>query len=417
MHIDPNCTSAWNTLLCGNKRQDRKCTEDSGHRKELVQEQDGPTLHVNIDLVECVPDRTGTNRWWSQMYPKIVKEGLGKKLGMVECVQRAGETIFEEEGEEGGENGKGDEESDSNVEDDDVGNVDQKEIDVGRVPEGWWHAVLNLDFTVAITANPLLPATLPRGTSASCLTILNKLSVLESMNWPKSFLWRFVLQAAERWPELKAGGWGDDEEKKAEERLDEGFDKLSDMSSWLKKLGDLHLKTVPLHSVVIIDTDSVVKKGGAEGETARLCKQLQALLLTFTAQRIIKAANAEVVLSGPSRTSQALRDVQSACMFDFLIVLQDLASVFVRWGITFNRWTTTSPQLSKSSQILDFVSRQCNDDCPWVVIDNQELGEDGPDALMLQILLKQQCITAREGLTDQVAAAAVEKLLTYMEDE
>ncbi|EKX52696.1 hypothetical protein GUITHDRAFT_101854 [Guillardia theta CCMP2712] len=292
------------------------------------------------------------------------------------------------------------------VDDDD--NDNDNDDYYAQVPEGWWHAVLNLDFTAAITANPLLPATLPR--------------VLESMNWPKTFLWKFVLQAAERWPELKSGGWGGNEEEtskllsfleEAQQKHADGYDEFSDLSSWLRKLGDLHLKPVPPHAVVIIDTDSVlVKRGKGVLHSDSL----------MNLQRIIKAVNAEIVPSGPSRTSQALRDVKT---------LRSLCVVILVIAGTCECSCKVGDNVQK---ILDFVSRQCNDDCPWVVIDEevivhrrpgvvltnelmQELGEEGPDALMLHILLRQQCISTKDGITDQVAAAAVEKLLSYMEDE
>lgn len=51
--------------------------------------------------------------WFKDVYPYIVKNA--KKLGMIECIQAPGETIF--------------------------------------VPGDWWHAVFNIDMTVAITQN------------------------------------------------------------------------------------------------------------------------------------------------------------------------------------------------------------------------------------------------------------------------
>lgn len=100
MHRDPNCTSAWNTLLCGRKRwicfPPGVAPEDIGSSSKY--QKDSPPSY-----------------WWTDVYPTLDLEALGA----VEGIQEAGDTIF--------------------------------------VPRGWWHAVLNLDFTAAITQNLVFP--------------------------------------------------------------------------------------------------------------------------------------------------------------------------------------------------------------------------------------------------------------------
>jgi len=59
--------------------------------------------------------------WWLDVFPKLAKMA---GLGMIEYIQEAGETIY--------------------------------------VPAGWWHAIINLDFTVAVTENVLQPSLLPK---------------------------------------------------------------------------------------------------------------------------------------------------------------------------------------------------------------------------------------------------------------
>ena len=94
IHIDPLGTSAWNMLMCGHKRW------------VLF------TPDVSADVVK--PPR-GMGReaviWFAKMLPQLKREGVP----CIDFIQKPGETIF--------------------------------------VPSGWWHVILNLDFTVAVTQN------------------------------------------------------------------------------------------------------------------------------------------------------------------------------------------------------------------------------------------------------------------------
>jgi histone arginine demethylase JMJD6 len=107
VHIDPLGTSAWNTLLYGRKHW---VLFDPGLSKEEVKGKD----LVRKDLRE---DDEPID-YFRNILPRI-KARWGKEatLGgrMLEFVQHPGETIF--------------------------------------VPGGWWHAVINLDDTVAVTQN------------------------------------------------------------------------------------------------------------------------------------------------------------------------------------------------------------------------------------------------------------------------
>jgi len=112
LHVDPHFTGAWNTLLCGEKRWVLFPPETSPGE-----------IGVPTDLRDRL--RTPCAYWWHDWYPRLAaKDGNGERLGMREVVQRAGETIY--------------------------------------VPPGWWHAVLNHGWTIAVTENQLSPQTLPR---------------------------------------------------------------------------------------------------------------------------------------------------------------------------------------------------------------------------------------------------------------
>mmetsp|Transcript_10416 Transcript_10416/g.18736 ORF Transcript_10416/g.18736 Transcript_10416/m.18736 type:complete len:374 (+) Transcript_10416:35-1156(+) len=100
MHIDPKFTCAWNTLLSGRKRW--IC---------FPPDTDPEMIGASAEYQKQTP----VAYWWLDVYPNLDL----RALGAVEGWQRAGETIF--------------------------------------VPAGWWHAVLNVDFTIAITQNLVLP--------------------------------------------------------------------------------------------------------------------------------------------------------------------------------------------------------------------------------------------------------------------
>uniref|UniRef100_A0A1D1Z0D8 F-box protein At1g78280 n=1 Tax=Anthurium amnicola TaxID=1678845 RepID=A0A1D1Z0D8_9ARAE len=100
-HVDPALTSAWNTLLLGRKRW---ALYPPG--KVPV----GVTVHVNEEDGDVDVESPSSLQWWLDIYPLLADED--KPL---ECTQLPGETIF--------------------------------------VPSGWWHCVLNLETTIAITQN------------------------------------------------------------------------------------------------------------------------------------------------------------------------------------------------------------------------------------------------------------------------
>ncbi|KAI3460046.1 hypothetical protein Pfo_016709 [Paulownia fortunei] len=100
-HVDPGLTSAWNTLLCGRKRW---ALYPPG-RVPL-----GVTVHVNEDDGDVNIETPSSLQWWLDFYPL-----LADKDKPIECTQLPGETIY--------------------------------------VPSGWWHCVLNLETTVAVTQN------------------------------------------------------------------------------------------------------------------------------------------------------------------------------------------------------------------------------------------------------------------------
>ncbi|GAV83265.1 LOW QUALITY PROTEIN: F-box domain-containing protein/Cupin_8 domain-containing protein, partial [Cephalotus follicularis] len=100
-HVDPALTSAWNTLLCGRKRW---ALYPPG-RVPL-----GVTVHVNEEDGDVNIETPSSLQWWLDFYPLLADEDKP-----IECTQLPGETIF--------------------------------------VPSGWWHCVLNLENTVAVTQN------------------------------------------------------------------------------------------------------------------------------------------------------------------------------------------------------------------------------------------------------------------------
>jgi len=85
IHTDPLGTSAWNALLKGHKRW---AMFPPGTPKDIV---DPPMKPYDHEAVS----------WFATVFPKFTKRddptdprSLGEKLGMVQVLQRPGETIF-----------------------------------------------------------------------------------------------------------------------------------------------------------------------------------------------------------------------------------------------------------------------------------------------------------------------------------
>lgn len=97
VHIDPLGTSAWNTLLQGRKRW---VLFPPGTSKTIVK---------GLDVIKKGEDDEAVN-YFVDILPRILKT---YKVQSIEFTQEAGETVF--------------------------------------VPGGWWHAVLNIEDTIAVT--------------------------------------------------------------------------------------------------------------------------------------------------------------------------------------------------------------------------------------------------------------------------